>query len=159
MARVFRVQYAPNQEMALTNMVYMNPSDTTSAYVSIGKFVYRCAPHADVRPGNISLNGYQRRSMMKMVNDDVTVSEFLVPMRDFEIGTLTLQADWLVKSTAPPPDLVELANRFRTEYDGHVISKDQLFVMYFEDNVYLKVKSDVRGLLTMKTNVGINWVV
>ena len=137
-------------------MVYVNPSEATSAYVSIGNFVYRCDPHPDVPPRAIAMNDSQRHTVPKIYGDEVEVTDFLVPTRDFILDTVTLQAERLVKSNASPPHLVTMAHRFRHEFEGHVLTKDQQLIMYSDSIYLLKVTSDVRGLLTMKTNVVIN---
>ena len=139
-------------------MVYVNPSEATSAYVSIGKFVYRCAPHPDVPPRAIALNDYQRQAAPKVYGDEVEVTDFLVPMRDFTLDTVTLQAERVVKINASPPATVTMAHRFRYEFEGHVLTKDQLLIMPPDSMYLLKVTSDVQGLLTMKTNVVIQWM-
>lgn len=146
MARPFTISYPPTSDESLTNFVYMNPFDTGAPYVSIGKFVYRCAPHARVQPGCVSMNSVQRKQLGKTVGDVTDVADFLLPMMNFEIKLLTLEA----KSTKI--DCTNFANKFRSQYEGHVLTGGQKIRL---GDVYVTVMNDVRGLLTMCSEVGV----
>ena len=143
MARPFTISYPPTSDESLTNFVYMNPFDTGAPYVSIGKFVYRCAPHAYVQSGCIAMNSIQRQQLGKTVGDMTDVSDFLLPMVNFEIKLLTLEA------SSPTTDF---ANKFRSCFEGHVLTAGQKLVL---GGVHVTVKNDVRGLLTMRSEVGV----
>ena len=42
--------------------------------------------------------------------------------------------------------------------DGHVLTKDQTFFISYEgENILMTVVSDVRGLLTLQSEVGVHW--
>lgn len=154
------VQYSPNKDDALTNMVFMNPIEVGAPYVSIGRFVYRCGAHPDVEPRHVAMNAIHRRENMKVAGDLVSVSDFLMPMRNFDIKSVTLEAEWLLGSSSRVPFIMsDLANKFRTQFEGHVLAPRQSLVMDFEDDKMLfTVKSDGRGLLTMQSEVGIQWI-
>lgn len=157
MSRTFVVQNSPSSEYALSNLVYMNPFEVGAPYVAIDRFVYRCAAHADVPRGYIAMNAVQRRENHKAAGDPIQVSDFLMPMVNFDLKFVTLKASWLKTGTnAPPP--MNLVNRFRTEFEGFVFTKDQILTMNYEDEtVLITVTSEGRGLLTMNSEVGLQW--
>lgn len=59
-------------------------------------------------------------------------------------------------STSTDKPLLDLANKFRTEFEGHFIVKDQNFVINYDDEkIYVTVLSNVYGILTMNSEVGV----
>jgi hypothetical protein len=160
MERVMIVQYSPKPEDALAHVAFMNPNDIGAPYVYVGRFVYRCGAHPDVSKGHIALNAAQRRENMKVAGERIFVYDFLMPMRNFDIKSVTLEATWLIGSSARfPVAMTDLANKFRTQFEGHVLSPRQILIMDVEDDKMLfTVKSNERGLLTMQSEVGIQWV-
>ena len=156
MSRTFLIKTSPNGE---TNSVYMNPDDVGSAYASIGQFVYRCEAHTDVLPGHIAMNAIQRRQSHTSAGDLIQVSDFHVPMVNFDLKVVTLKATWLkanVTANVPPP--THLANAFRACFEGHVLTKGQKFTMNYDDEiVYFTVESEGQGVVTMNTEVGVHW--
>ena len=155
------VVYMPSNELATTGYIYVNPSDARAAYVSIGDFVYRCAPHPSVNPGDVALNAIQRRHAAVSAGDEIQIADFLVPMRDFDIRVLTVQGEWVKLNAAPPPqDLTALANAFRTHFTGQVLAKGQKVLMNYDGNAMLfTIKNDVKGLVTMTTEVAMSFTV
>ena len=160
MERILTVQYSPKHDDALSNMVFMHPDEIGAPYVSIGRFVYRCCAHPDVKPRHIAMNAVQRRENVKVAGDLVATSDFLMPMRNFDIKSVTLEAEWLMGASFRPPFIMpDLANKFRTQFEGHVLAPRQVFVMDMnDDKIVFTVKSDVRGLLTMASEVGVQWI-
>jgi hypothetical protein len=151
---------SPSHEEGLTGLVYVNPTDARSPYVIIkDRWVYRCAPHADVKRGHIAMNLVQRRQIKENeFGTDIEVRDFYVPMnREFGLSSLTLVVDFLYKQTdLPMPDLASVANAFRTHYEGHVLQTDQVLLLYFNDQMLrLTVTSVSLGLVTHKTEIGI----
>lgn len=140
------------------NMVFVSPEDARAAYVTIGKFVYRCYPDADIEKGHIVMNSFQRRAANVFPAERVIVHDFLVPMRDFSLVAMTVEAEWLRNpGNIPRPDLSQLASVFRTKFAGHVMTRDQCVVMqYIDALVHFRVKTQ-QGLLTFYTEVGIEW--
>lgn len=162
MARTFVIANAPSQDEAMTNFVYFNPRDARSLYVTLGEngYVYRCFPHAGVDPGFIALNAAQRRHIVKFAGDPVDVEEFQIPVRDFVIKACTLQAEWFKPGPALPGDLTAIANNFRTQFSLHVFAKGQTVLLKYYDHIIMfTVRSDVKGLITMQTELGVEFVV
>lgn len=153
----FIVIPSPSEADAMNNTIYTNPSDTISPYVTIGSFVYRCSPHQDVEPGHLAMNSIQRRAAHVFTGGSVYVTEFLVPMRNFHINSVTICAEW-TGSKAGPPDLSNLANFIRSVLSCHIISHNQPFVFNYGDfPILATVKSRVRGFVDEKTEVGVEW--
>ena len=160
MARTFIITNAPSQDEAMTNYVHVNPSDTRTAYVTLGAggYVYRCCPHAAVEPGHVAINAIQRRLIKKFAGDSVTIEDFQIPMRDFVIKACTLQAEWLKSGAAAPGDLTSIANNFRTQFSGHVIAKGQKVLLAYDGQFILfTVRSAIQGLVTMQTELGVEF--
>lgn len=160
MARTFVIANAPSRDEAMTNFVYVNPSDARTAYVTLGVdgYVYRCCPHAGVDIGRIALNAVQRRNIGKFAGDPVNIWDFMVPMRDFVIKACTLHAEWLKTGPAVPGDFTSIANNFRTQFSGHVLSKGQKLILKYDDELILfTVRSEVKGLITMQTELGVEF--
>lgn len=160
MARTFVISNAPSHDEAMTNFVYVNPSDALTAYVTIEKngYVYRCCPHSGIDPGHVALNAVQRRHISKFAGDPVHVEDFMVPMRDFVIKACTLHAEWLKMGPAVPRDLTSIANNFRTQFSGHVLSKGQKLILKYDGELILfTVRSKVKGLVTMQTELGVEF--
>jgi len=153
------VMNMPSSEFATTGCIYVHPSDARAAYTSLGSFVYRCSPHPGVSPGHVALNAIQRRLANVSVSDQIQIEDFLVPMRAFDIRVLSIQAEWVKVNAAPPPqDLTALANAFRTHFTGHVLSSGQKVCMNYDGNPMLfTVKNDVKGLVTMHTQVSMTF--
>jgi len=150
---------APNAELALTNSVHVNPEDARTPYVNISNFVYRAVPHPDVEKGHVALNAIQRRMAKTFPGNRVEVWEFLVPIsRDFSIGAVTIEAQFVKGSSKRIADLTSLANAVRSALMGDVLTFGQSIVIkYLDDNLLLWVKSNVRGLVTTQTEIGIDW--
>jgi hypothetical protein len=160
MARTFVISNAPSHDEAMTNFVYVNPADARTSYVTLGPggYVYRCCPHAGVDPGRIALNAVQRRHIVKFAGDPVTVEDFLIPMRDFQIKACTLHAEWLKTGPAAPGDFTAIANNFRTQFSGHVLAKGQKLILKYDGELLLfTVRSEVKGLVTMQTELGVEF--
>ena len=87
--------------------------------------------------------------------DEIQIADFLVPMRDFDIRVLTVQAEWVKLNAAPPPqDLTALTNAFRTHFTGQVLAEGQKVLMNYDGNAMLfTIKNDVKGLVTTSTEV------
>jgi len=150
----------PSNDLALTGCIYVHPYDARAAYTSLGNFVYRCAPHPEVEPGHVALNAIQRRLEQVSAGEEVQIKDFLVPMREFEIRTLAVQAEWVKLGAAlPPRDLTALANAFRTTFTGHVLTSGQKVCMDYGGNTLLfTVRGEVRGLVTMSTEIHVEFI-
>ncbi|BAT22723.1 hypothetical protein [Yellowstone lake phycodnavirus 3] len=160
MARTFVISNAPSHDEAMTNFVYVSPSDARGAYVTLGPggYVYRCCPHPGVDTGRIALNAVQRRHIAKFAGDPVDIEDFQIPMRDFQIKACTLHAEWLKTGPAAPGDFTAIANNFRTQFSGHVLAKGQKIILKYDGELLLfTVRSEVKGLVTMQTELGVEF--
>jgi hypothetical protein len=158
-ARNFIIVNMPSSDEAMSNYVYVNPYDARAPYVTVGEgYVYRCCPHPDIEPGRVALNAIQRRILVKFAGDTVALTDFLIPMRDFTIKAATVEVEWLKNTDADAPmDLQGLANTFRSHHAGHIIAKGQRLILSHKDKMVLcTVKSQVKGLITMQTEIGVD---
>jgi len=157
--RNFMIVNMPSSDEAMSNYVYVNPYDARAPYVTVGEgYVYRCCPHPDIEPGRVALNAIQRRILVKFAGDTVALTDFLIPMRDFTIKAATVEVEWLKNTYADDPmDLQGLANTFRSHHAGHIIAKGQRLILSHKDKMVLcTVKSQVKGLITMQTEIGVD---
>jgi hypothetical protein len=160
MARNFEIINMPSSDEAMSNYVYVNPYDARAPYVTVGDgYVYRCCPHADIEPGRVALNAIQRRILIKFVGDTVALTDFMIPMREFTIKAVTVDVEWLKNTNADAPmELQALANAFRAHHAGHIIAKGQRLIVSHNGNMVLcTVKSQVKGLITMQSEIGVEF--
>jgi hypothetical protein len=141
------------------NMVFVNPIDAITTYVRICILVYKCCPDPEVPVGHIAMNAIQRRDACVFPGDIINVQEYLVPMRDFSLPSLTLEAEWLRNpGNIPRPDLSQLASIFRTKFTGHILNHGQCIAMQYIDTwIHFRVKTLDSGLVTLRTEVGLEW--
>ncbi len=146
---------SPTQHHAVTNMVYVNPSETLAPYIIINeKYVYNCAHNADVKSGTIALNAIHRRQFIVSPGDSIEVRDFIFPLnRNYTLKHLTLSAEY-IRNEAGMPNIVQLANEFRNSFENHVFLKGQKVI---NDRIVFEVTSDEEGILTLNTEVDINW--
>lgn len=158
-SRLFTCTYAPTAELSLVNSVHLNPADAHSAYVDIAGFVYRAAPHASVERGQVAMNAAQRRMARARVGGPVEVWDFIIPVsRPFTIGAVTIEARFLKTSTTRIRDMAELTAATRTALMGDVLTFGQSIVIkFFDSDILLWVKSDVKGLVNEQTEIEIEW--
>lgn len=72
-----------------------------------------------------------------------------------KMNTITVESTW-VGNGARPTDLTSIVNNFRNQFTGSTFTKGQRMTMMYENNMMLlTVKSDVNGIMTINTNVGI----
>jgi hypothetical protein len=153
---------APTAEMGLLNNVYVNPYDSRAPYVSIGNFVYRSIPNADVDRNHIAMNAVQRRMARAIPGVAVEVYDFIVPIsRDFSIRAVTIEGQFLKPSGTRSLRvlLFDLANTIRSQLLGDILTFGQSIVIkYMDANILLWIKSDVRGILTSQTEIEVVWI-
>lgn len=146
---------SPTQHHALTNMVYVNPEHKLAPYVILNeRYIYRCAPDTDVNVGSIALNAIHRRQFTAFPGDAVEIRDFTFPLdRNYTLKRLSLSAEY-IRNEPGMPNLEQLANEFRNRFENHVFLPGQKVIT---DRVLFNVTSDDGGILTLNTEVGINW--
>jgi hypothetical protein len=154
-----KIANSPSQLEAMTGLVYVSPYNNVGPYVMLDNYeIYRVAPHAGVDVDTIALNAIQRRLLKKFAGDDVQVNNFHIPMdKAFTFENLTVKAEY-VKSYPERafPDSVELANAFKTQFEGHVLQPEQKVIMqYNNENFLLTVQSVTVGLVCNTTYVSV----
>ena len=154
MALEFVVLPSLNQELAMTNYLYVNPVDATTPYVQMGRLVYKCVPHPDVNRGSVHMNAITRRSIypaQKVILRDFTAT---VPY----VKELAVRAE-PVKAGQPGVAPNNLANIIRNNLDSYIVSLDQKFTFMVDGHAILVtvVDCDVQGLVNSSTSVNMMW--
>jgi len=108
------------------------------------------------------MNAIQRRMARTFAGISVEVFDFYVPVsRDFSIPAVTIEAQYVKNvqtKDAHPLDLAHLANSVRAALMGDVLTFGQSIVVEHKAiNILLWVKSNVRGIVTNNTEIGIDW--
>jgi len=142
--QVLQVSNLPTNRLALTNRVYLNPrtlhaiftSPESSTYlVSVGGHPYIADAHESVEPGQIALNGLQRRHAQFSLSTRVEVTEFR-PDPEAILSSLEISVDLLAKkSTGAKPseiDTDKLAEDVINNYVNQMVQLKQILAMDFE---------------------------
>jgi len=156
-----KIANSPSQLEAMTGLVYVSPYNNVGPYVMLDDSeIYRVAPHAGVDVDTIALNAIQRRLLKKFAGDDVNVNHVHIPVdKEFTFKNITVKAEY-VKSYPERafPGSVDLANAFKTQFEGHVLQPGQKVIMqHGNENFLLTVQSDETGLVCSTTEVSINF--
>jgi hypothetical protein len=151
----FRVLPSLNSELANTNALYVNPVDSTTPYVKMGKFVYKCIPHPDVRRGTVCMNAITRREVYP--SEEVILEEYLVPMTGGPT-VVAVQAEFVKRKPGPMPD--NLANAVRNVLCGCKVAPGQKLTLTHDDvGILLHVTNvDSPGVVTLHTEVNVMWL-
>jgi hypothetical protein len=151
----FHVLPSLNADLANTNALYVNPVDSTTPYVKMGKFVYKCIPHPDVRRGTVCMNAIARRAIYP--GDEVTIREYMVPMTEGP-KRVCVQAEFVKSKLGHMPD--NLANAVRNMLEGLVVTEgQQLTLTHGDDGILLHITGvESPGVVTMNTEVSLMWL-
>jgi hypothetical protein len=151
----FRVMPSLNQELALTNSLYVNPRDATTPYVRMGRNVYRCVPHPEVDWGTVRMNAIARRAIKNA--EKILLNEF-VPNSVPIVKELAVTAE-PVKLGQPEVAPTNLANIIRNNLDGHIVCFDQKFTFQVGDHAILVTitDGDAQGFVDSTTQVNMMW--
>jgi len=139
----------PENRLALTNRVYLNPNTLKSllsthnspesvsslSLVTLGKHPYAASSHPKVPENVIALNGLHRRFSQLALSKSIEVSIF-VPPANFALATLEIDVDLLAKKkekrNAFEIDTVELERSILLQYEGHVFEVGRVLAMEFK---------------------------
>ena len=151
----FHVLPSLNADLAETNALYVNPVDATTPYVKMGRFVYKCIPHPDVRRGTVCMNAITRRAVYP--SEEVTLEEYLVPMTGGPT-VVAVQAEFVKSKPGPMPD--NLANAVRNMLEGLVVTEGQKLTLTHDGvGILLHVTHvDSPGVVTLHTEVNVMWL-
>jgi hypothetical protein len=143
-----------NIDLAETNALYVNPSDATTPYVRMGRFIYKCIPHPDVTRGSVCMNAIARRAVYP--SETVTLDEYLVPMTGGP-KLICVQAEYVKSVLGHIPD--NLANSVRNILEGLVVSTGQQLTLTHDGHAILLYVTNVDaiGVVTMNTEVSLMW--
>lgn len=145
----------PSNRLALTNRVYLSPSNLASLVpppspesppnalplVTVGTHPYAAESHPAVPNDQIALNAFQRRFGRHSLGSRVEVKAF-VPPPSFALGSLELSVDLLAKRTVSAGakgrhqpreiDTDRLANDVLLSYEGQIFEPGRIVAMDFE---------------------------
>jgi hypothetical protein len=156
-----KIANSPSQLEAMTGLVYVSPYNNVGPYVMLDDSeIYRVAPHAGVDVDTIALNAIQRRLLKKFAGDEVQVSNIHIPMdKEFTFEILNVKAEYVKDYPGRDmPDATNMANTFKTQFEGHVLQPEQKVIMQHDnENFLLTVQSDMTGLVCNTTEVSINF--
>jgi len=158
-----QVANLPSNRLALTNRVYLSPSnftglrralnqksdDPTPVLAIIGLYAYIAEAHASCDDDKIALNGLQRRFAQLSLSNRVEVRAFRPPP-GFALATLEMEVDTLSKKAAGKTprqfDTDRLASELLLNYENQVFEVGQSVAMDFEG---IKVELKVAALRQM----------
>jgi hypothetical protein len=151
----FHVLPSLNADLAETNALYVNPSDATTPYVKMGRFVYKCIPHPDVARGTVRMNAVARREVYP--SEEVTLEEYFVPMTGGPT-VVAVQAEFVKSKPGPMPD--NLPNSVRNILCGCKVAPGQKLTLTHDDVGILLHVTDVDspGVVTLHTEVSVMWL-
>ena len=151
----FHVLPSLTTDLAETNALYVNPVDSTTPYVKMGRFVYKCIPHPDVRRGTVCMNAITRREVYP--SEEVILEEYLVPMTGGPT-VVAVQAEFVKSKPGPMPD--NLANAVRNVLCGCKVAPGQKLTLTHDDvGILLHVTNvDSPGVVTLHTEVNVMWL-
>eukprot|EP00192_Tetraselmis_astigmatica_P006746 CAMPEP_0117653924 /NCGR_PEP_ID=MMETSP0804-20121206/3461_1 /TAXON_ID=1074897 /ORGANISM="Tetraselmis astigmatica, Strain CCMP880" /LENGTH=722 /DNA_ID=CAMNT_0005460153 /DNA_START=175 /DNA_END=2343 /DNA_ORIENTATION=- len=141
-----KISNCPSQDLALTNCVYVSPSDSArlGSYIEFGSHVFYVQVDQRVDPGCVGLNAIQRRGTRVSAGDVVEVDSFQPPKGGFDAVVLTLEVGF-VRNKGDKQEQVDakvLANQMTRQYINQVFSQGQtLAVEYRGTNLVLTVNS------------------
>ena len=113
---MLRVANCPSQELALTNAAFVSPSDSDFVpYAELGDLVLFTRPHPEVEPGQIALNGVQRKLLRVSTGDTVRVEPFTPPTTQFNAAGMTLELEFTKLRTATDLNAAGRHEQVRTQ--------------------------------------------
>lgn len=146
------VTSCPEKHLALTNKVFVNPSDFASVTKlaqlksNTAKFVYRVESNSKVPSGSIGLNSIQRSELRVALNDPLPYTPFSTGRNARPAAAANFEVN-LVRPKGRAELEVEaddLLAQCRRGLTGHVATPGQLFLMdYFGTSLALKVSTVV----------------
>jgi hypothetical protein len=141
----------PSRAEALTNFVYVNPTEMFSVYLKIHNYVYMCAPHCGVNRGYIALNAVQRRNGQSYVGD-------VIEVQGYDASGYTRYIDLSVEPVKGDEDLMvnpqNITDMFQSHFSGHLFRKNQKITMMCADQMLLFTVLDVgRGRMSNTTDI------
>ena len=151
----FRVLPSLNADLAETNALYVNPSEATTPYVKMGRFVYKCIPHPDVTRGTVRMNAITRRAVYP--SEEVTLEEYIVPVTGGPT-VVAVQAEFVKIKPGPMPD--NLPNSVRNVLCGCKVAPGQKLTLTHDgDAILIHVTHvDSPGVITLHTEVNVMWL-
>lgn len=154
-----KVTKCPSEDLALTNLLYVNPNDfrqlaiqnmrlnTVTAFVNVKGFVFTVKDHPQIPPGAISFTSIQRRFAEIALNDTLQVTPFPIDAIESNyLGSVGLEVDNLAKTSKGENfDCAVLSELVVKTLEGQFLTVGQQFVLdvYGRNLIFLVRDLDV----------------
>lgn len=134
--------------MALTNCAFVSASDAERCvpYLELNDIVLFAKPHESIQPGQIGLNGVQRKHLRVSTGDEIRCHPYQLPSGDFNALMMTMELEF----TRPQVGQMLVQNGKHEDVDAkkmisvisrtltaHVFTVGQKFAIEFCGNNYL----------------------
>ena len=144
---MLRVANCPSQDLALTNAAFVSSADSDFVpYAELGDLVLFTRPHPEVEPGQIALNGVQRKLLRVSTGDTVRVEPFTPPVSQFNAAGMTLELEFTKLRTATDlnaagrheqVDAVKMAESIKRAFVSQVFTVGQKAAVEYCGNNFL----------------------
>ncbi|KAK9813277.1 hypothetical protein WJX72_011798 [[Myrmecia] bisecta] len=135
------VANCPNQDLAKTNLVFLNPLERLAAvpFVEIATCVFTTAADERMAAGSIGLNGVQRKFLRLSTGDPMPVAAFQPPRSGFDIVLMNAEVDFVTKKASNKAefDATELSAHIQSRFVGQIFTVDQALTFEYQGNNYL----------------------
>ncbi|KAI9017073.1 P-loop containing nucleoside triphosphate hydrolase protein [Gaertneriomyces semiglobifer] len=159
---ILRVTKSPNETLARTNCVFVNPRDIDpqTRYVLIDdQFAFTLRTHESVNPGEITTTFYHRRYASLSLGTEVRVRPYdpFLETQNCYLGTLHMQVQFMRKQfeTSETFDTGEMQQIFINAFDGQIFGEGQTVNFDFH-GVDLAVEITALTLVDFDTLSGAN---
>jgi len=147
-----RVDRTPNQDLALTNCVFLHASDHAmlapdgggdgGVYVEVIGHVFTARAVAGVAQGSVALNSLQRRLLSVKDGEAIRVDLFS-PTGNVALSSATIEVDFVTQQRrrgVEEIDVAGLTQELLSSFSLHFLAIDQFFALKWKDtNLLLKV--------------------
>eukprot|EP00966_Prymnesium_polylepis_P232189 5371154-Prymnesium_polylepis.1 len=155
------VSSCPNQQLALTNQIFLNPADMAllgegEVFLELNGVLYSAAASPQVEAGNVALNSIQRRGAGVSNGDAVEVSLFNVGADNHALSECVFEVDFVVKTKArgpEPVDAVKLSAAILARFPRQFFRTGQTVAIEFHGDNYL-LKAGRLQVMTVDSSSG-----
>eukprot|EP01114_Cavostelium_apophysatum_P005910 TRINITY_DN1708_c0_g2_i2.p1 TRINITY_DN1708_c0_g2~~TRINITY_DN1708_c0_g2_i2.p1 ORF type:complete len:741 (+),score=233.24 TRINITY_DN1708_c0_g2_i2:137-2359(+) len=138
----FKVTKLPNDELALTNKIYVSPDDyktfknavlasrLTGDYIQVKDFVFTFAEHTAIPKGVIGFSGIQRKCALLGLTDSLDVSAYVSADTKIFLSNVVFEIDYMSKSKKGDEFKAEdLSKIIQRQFDNQYMTIDQMAVI------------------------------
>lgn len=156
-----KVCSSPDNSLALTNQVFLNPADADAlsippeaspvrekCYLAFKDHIFTFRPHEKIQAGFVGLSSIQRQSVNVSLNEAVPVYNYVPTGDNIYLGTLKLEVDFLSKNkkVSEKYEAAQLKEAFVRVLDQQIMAVGQRVVLDFHGNNLIFRVLDVQAL-------------